>query len=260
MAFLEQPNGGQIYYELIDGPADRPVLVFLHEGLGCTAMWKAFPQRLCAATGHAGLVYDRAGYGKSSPAHRDRTIHYLHESALQELPAVLESAIGARDHILVGHSDGGSIALIYAAERPAALCGVITEAAHVFIETKTIMGIELAVRAYDAGKLGGLARYHGEKTSRLFRAWAHTWLAPWFRSWNIEYALPSIQHPVLALQGADDQYGTGAQVTAIVAGNPHRRGLIVEGGGHTPHDDQPEVLLGLMGEFISEITSLKRAV
>lgn len=254
MAFLERPNGGQIYYELIEGPADHPVLAFLHEGLGCTEMWKNFPQRLCAATGHPGLVYDRAGYGKSSPVHRDRTIHYLHESALQELPVVLEGAIGARDHILVGHSDGGSIALIYAAERRQSLCGVITEAAHVFVEAETITGIELAVRAYEAGELAGLARYHGDKTGRLFWAWAHTWLTPRFRSWNIEYALPSIQHPVLALQGADDQYGTAAQVTAIVAGNPHRRGLIVDGSGHTPHGDQPEVLLGLMGEFIAEIT------
>jgi pimeloyl-ACP methyl ester carboxylesterase len=260
LAFLEQPNGGHLYYELIEGPADRPVLAFLHEGLGCTAMWKAFPQRLCAATKHPGLVYDRAGYGRSSPAHRDRTIHYLHESALQELPAVLEGAIGTRDHILVGHSDGGSIALIYAAERRPTLCGVITEAAHVFVEAETITGIEVAVRAYEAGDLAGLTHYHGDKTDCLFWAWAHTWLTPWFRSWNIEYALPSIQYPVLALQGADDQFGTAAQVNAIVAGNPHRRGLVVEGSGHTPHGDQPEVLLGVMGEFIAEITSLKWAI
>jgi pimeloyl-ACP methyl ester carboxylesterase len=260
LPLLEQSNGGQIYYDLIEGPADRPVLTFLHEGLGCTAMWKAFPQRLCAVTGHPGLVYDRAGHGESSPTHRDRTIHYLHESALQELPSVLEGTIGTRDHILIGHSDGGSIALIYAAERCPALCGVITEAAHVFVEAETITGIELAVHAYEAGKFAGLARCHGEKTGRLFWTWAHTWLTPWFRSWNIEYALPSIHHPILALQGADDQYGTAAQMTAIVSGNPHRRGLIVEGSGHTPHGDQPEVLLGLMAEFIAEITSLKRAV
>ena len=118
MAFLERPNGDRTYCELIEGPAERPVLVFLHEGLGCTAMWKAFPRQLCAAAGRAGLVYDRVGYGKSSPARRPRTLHYLHEAALQELPAVLEGVIPGREHILIGHSDGGSIALIYAAERP----------------------------------------------------------------------------------------------------------------------------------------------
>jgi pimeloyl-ACP methyl ester carboxylesterase len=255
MAFLEHPTHGQIYYELIEGPADRPVLVFLHEGLGCTAMWKDFPQRLCAATGYPGLVYDRAGYGKSSPAHRDRTIHYLHESALQELPVVLEGAVGSRDHIVIGHSDGGSIALIYAAERPSSLWGVVTEAAHVFVEAEAIAGVESAVRAYEAGKLAGLERYHGEKTDRVFWAWAQIWLAPWFRSWNIEYALPPIQCQVLALQGADDQYGTAAQVTRIIAGNAHRRGLIIEDSGHTPHGDQPDVVLGLMREFIAEVSS-----
>ena len=255
MAFLERLNGDRIYYELIDGPADRPVLIFLHEGLGCTAMWKAFPQQLCAAMGCAGLVYDRVGYGKSSPARRPRTIHYLHEASLQELPAVLEEVIAGREHILIGHSDGGTIALLYAAERPTALRGVITEAAHVFVETGTGDGLEAAVAAYRAGKLAGLARYHGEKTDAVFWSWAATWSAPWFRSWSIEYALPAIEAPVLVLQGKGDQYGTPAQVAAIVGGRPERRGVLVEGSGHAPHADQPEALIRLMGKFITGLDS-----
>jgi pimeloyl-ACP methyl ester carboxylesterase len=269
LAIAQHPRHGQIYYELIagpdpravptqfggDGPADRPVLVFLHEGLGCTAMWRAFPGRLCAATGLAGLVYDRIGHGQSSASDGERTIHYLHEAALIELPAVLGQAIPDRKHILVGHSDGGSIALLYAAERPPGLCGVITEAAHVFIEAETIAGIEAAVRSYEAGKLAGLSRYHGEKTDRLFWAWAHTWLAPWFQGWNIEHAVPAIQQPVLAVQGSADQYATAAQVEAIVAKNANRRGMMIEGSGHTPHGDQPDVVLRAMQDFVGDLVS-----
>lgn len=251
MAFLERPNGDRIYYELIEGPADRPVLVFLHEGLGCAAMWKAFPRQLCAASGCAGLVYDRVGYGKSSPGREPRTLHYLHAAGLQELPAVLAEAIPGREHILIGHSDGGSIALIYAAERPPALLGVITEAAHVFVETDTRAGLETAVAAYEAGKLAGLERYHGEKMDAVFWSWAATWSAPWFRSWSIEYVLQAIEVPVLALQGDGDQYGTPAQVRAIAGGRAERRGVLVEGSGHAPHADQPDVLLVLMAKFIA---------
>ena len=277
LATAEHPKRGHLYYELIAGPgpravptqfggagpADRPVLVFLHEGLGCTAMWKDFPRRLCAATGLAGLAYDRIGHGQSSASDDERTIHYLQEAALMELPALLEQAIPGRRHILVGHSDGGSIALLYAAARPAfggtgvpsppELCGVITEAAHVFIEAETIAGIEAAVRSYEAGKLAGLSRYHGEKTERLFWAWAHTWLAPWFQGWNIEYALPAIQQPVLALQGSADQYATAAQVAAIVGESANRRGMLIEGSGHTPHGDQPDAVLRVMLGFIGDM-------
>ncbi len=255
MALLDLSNGDRIYYERIEGPADRPVLVFLHEGLGCTAMWKAFPRQLCAAAGCPGLVYDRVGYGRSSPAREPRTIHYLHEASLQELPAVLEGVIPGRDHILIGHSDGGTIALLYAAERPTGLRGVITEAAHVFVETDTREGLEAAVAAYPDGKLAGLARYHGDKTDAVFWSWAATWSAPWFRSWSIEYALPAIEVPVLVLQGDGDQYGTPAQVAAIAGGRPERRAVLVAGSGHAPHADQPDVLLGLMGEFIAGLSS-----
>lgn len=250
MAILSLP-GSRLYYEAVDGPADGPVLVFLHEGLGCVAMWKAFPRRLCAAAGLAGLVYDRAGFGLSSPAVGPRTARYLHESALDELPQVLEGTVPGREHILVGHSDGGSIALLYAASRPRGLRGVITEAAHVRVEPVTLRGLLAAVEAWEAGKLGGLARYHGERAEAVFRAWSEAWRNPEFHSWNIEGDLCRIACPVLALQGDGDQYGTPAQVESIRTGTKNGRGIILANCGHAPHQEQPDRVAELMVEFIA---------
>lgn len=247
---LDLGGGVRLSYQAIEGDARKPVLVFLHEGLGCTAMWRDFPARLCAATGCPGLVYDREGYGLSSPLRRGRDVHYLHESALVELPRVLEALLDGRPYIVVGHSDGGSIALIHAAARPAGLLGVLTEAAHVFVEEVTLRGIRAALLAYGEGKLHGLARYHGAKTEEIFHAWADTWLQPYFSHWNIEYLLPAIACPVLALQGAADQYGTAAQLDAIATRAPHGRQWMVPDCGHTPHQEQPEVLLDLMSRFV----------
>lgn len=242
-----------LQYERIAGEAGRPCLVFLHEGLGCIEMWGEFPRQLCAATGCPGLVYDRAGYGRSKPLSHARTIHYMHEAALAELPMVLEALIPGQDYLLVGHSDGGSIALIHAAERPARLKGVITEAAHVFVEEITLAGIRRADAAYAAGKLQALARYHGDKTPIIFKAWSDTWLSPWFAHWNLEYLLPSIVCPLLVIQGQDDQYGTLAQVDSIVGQvSGEARAAVVEACAHSPHKENPGQLLSLMGGFILE--------
>lgn len=243
-------GGVQLHYELIEGDPGKPLLVFLHEGLGCAAMWKGFPQRLCTATGCAGLVYDRQGYGLSSPATAPRSIHYLHEAALFELPAVLRHLAPGREHIVVGHSDGGSIALIYAAGRPIGLRAVVTAAAHVFVEDVTLDGIRTAVDAHAAGKLRGLARYHGDKAAQVFSSWADTWLAPPFKHWNIEYLLPAIGCPLLALQGGDDQYGSAAQLEAIAGGTPGARQLVLPGCGHSPHIEQQEATVRAMAAFI----------
>lgn len=246
-------DGAQLYYELIDGDSRKPLLVFLHEGLGSAAMWKGFPERLCAATGCAGLVYDRLGYGQSSAFAAARTIHYLHQYALFELPEVLRRLAPGREHIVVGHSDGGSIALIYAAGRPEGLRAVVTAAAHVFVEDMTLAGIRTAVDAHGAGKLRGLARYHGAKAGQVFFAWADTWLAPPFRHWNIEYLLPAIACPLLAVQGRDDQYGSGAQLDAIGSGVPGARQLVLPACGHSPHLEQPEATVHAMADFIAPL-------
>jgi pimeloyl-ACP methyl ester carboxylesterase len=254
LAILHLGSATDIHYERIDGPQGRPWLIFLHEGLGCTAMWKDFPRRLCAQAGCPGLVYDREGYGLSSALTKTRSIHYLHEYALRELPEVLSALIPGEPYFLIGHSDGGSIALLHAAEQPALLRGIVTEAAHVFVESVTLDGIHVAVEAFKEGKLNGLARYHGDKTAQLFSAWADTWLRPEFRAWNIEYLLPSIACPALILQGADDQYGSAAQVDAIVAKAMRAQGIMVEDCGHTPHQEKPAALLQLMHDFLSRQT------
>ena len=241
----------ELFYERIDGRAELPVLVFLHEGLGCTAMWRDFPARLCAATGCEGLVYDRRGYGQSSPLGAARGIHYLHGYALNELPAVLAALLPERDYWLVGHSDGGSIALIHAAERPARLRGVITEAAHVFVEAVTLEGIRAAREAWEAGKLKGLQHFHGDKTVNIFAAWADTWLEPSFAYWNIEYLLPAIACPVLALQGSGDQYGSAAQLAAIAGKTPHGQQQMLPACGHTPHAEAADATLDAMRRFIA---------
>lgn len=240
-----------IYYELIDGQAEKPCLVFLHEGLGCTAMWKDFPRRLCEISGCPGLLYDRLGYGLSDALQHARATDYLHRYALDELPQVLAHALPAQQpYILIGHSDGGSIALLHAAQQPASLLGIITEAAHVFVETVTLDGIRVAEQAYADGKLRGLSKYHGDKTEQIFKAWSDTWLTLDFANWNIEEELPSIVCPALILQGIDDQYGTRRQVDAIVEAVPAARMQLLEQCGHTPHQEQATAVLELMNAFI----------
>lgn len=243
----------RIHYELIEGDAGKPLLVFLHEGLGCGAMWKDFPQRLCAATGCPGLVYDREGYGQSSPFAAPRSIHYLHQYALVELPALMQRVAPGRAHIVIGHSDGGSIALIYAAGQPPGLRAAVTAAAHVFVEDITLDGIREAVGAHAAGKLRGLARYHGENAGQVFSAWADTWLAPPFRHWNIEYLLPAIACPLLAVQGSGDQYGSAAQLDAIEKAVPGARQLLLPDCGHSPHLEQPEAFVQAIAAFIAPL-------
>ncbi len=254
MPRLQLDEEQHIHYQVIDGDKERPYLVFLHEGLGCEKMWGGFPQRLCATSGCPGLVYDRLGYGKSSPLPHKRTIHYLHEYALRELPLLLQEVLPDTPFILIGHSDGGSISLIYGAERSPLLKGIITEAAHVFVEPGTIAGVRKADKAWEEGKLQGLLRYHGAKTEILFKAWSETWLATWFRWWNIEYLLPSIEVPLLVIQGRDDQYGSEKQVDAIVSqsgGFAHAE--IIEQCAHTPHLEAEQDVLHLMCAHIARM-------
>ncbi|MCG8473641.1 MAG: alpha/beta hydrolase [Desulfobacterales bacterium] len=246
--------GQTLYYERISGEPDLPTLIFLHEGLGCCAMWKAFPQRLCKATGCSGLVYDRLGYGRSSQQKDLRNPRYLHDYALIELPQVISSLLSEQEYILVGHSDGGSIAMIYGANAPSRLKGIVTEAAHVFVDEQTLAGIAHAVKAWKAGKLKRLYEYHGTRTEWVFEAWHTIWLSSEFRSWNIESFLSRIEVPLLVIQGAEDQYGSLKQVEAIVS---KTRGdvmpAILRACAHVPHLEAQEETLSFMANFIQNI-------
>lgn len=225
-------------------------LVFLHEGLGSVGQWRDFPSLLSEKTGLPALVYDRWGYGNSEPFTLPRPAGYLHDEAIASLPAVLE-ACGIASSILVGHSDGGSIALIHAATRPEAVRAVITEAAHVFVEDVTLEGIREAVKVYASTDLGRrLARYHGDKTDLVFRGWADTWLSPEFRDWNIEEYLPGVRCPILIIQGIDDQYGTPSQVDAIRRQVSGRAVPMLVRCGHIPHAEAKEEVLEAMAGFI----------
>ena len=256
MNYLKITEGSKIRYELIEGNNDKPHLIFLHEGLGCIEMWRDFPQKLCTQTACPGLLYDRIGYGKSSTAQEPRALNYLHNYALKELPEAIESLIPHAPYILVGHSDGSSIALINGSKNDPLLKGIVTEAAHVFIEKETINGIRIADQAYDDNGPKGLSKYHGEKTHQMFKSWSETWLSHWFRNWNIESLLPGIFCPVLALQGIYDEYGTNKQLDAIVSqvSGPAEKYMIPH-CGHTPHLEQPELVLNLISDFIGKITS-----
>ena len=236
-----------------DRKEGRPWLVFLHEGLGSVGQWRDFPTAICEITGLPALVYDRWGYGGAETCPESGNVAYLHEEALVSLPMVLDH-FGVDRAVGIGHSDGGSIILMFAASYPERVAGIITEAAHVFVEDVTLAGIREAVAAYETTDLKmRLARYHGDKTELVFRRWSETWLSPAFRTWNIEEYLPRVRCPVLAIQGADDPYGTPAQVEAIVRQVSGRKeGLIIPGCGHIPHFQARETVLKAMTDFIKE--------
>lgn len=237
------------------GPAadSAPTLVFLHEGLGSASMWRDFPRRLADATGCGALVYSRRGYGASPPAELPRPIRYMHDEA-----DVLDDMLrehGVRDAIVVGHSDGASIALIYAGRHPAGrLRALILEAPHVFVESISVASIAAMTRVYETTDLRDrLARHHRD-VENAFRGWNDVWLHPDFRAWNIEEFLPAIEVPMLLIQGSDDEYGTWAQIDAIerqVRGTVET--LRVPGAGHSPHRDQPELVLEAMAAFVRSV-------
>jgi len=235
-----------------------PVLVFLHEGLGCIELWRDFPEQVCTGTGLPAIVYDRLGHGKSDPLAQHRTPRYLHDEALKYLPPFLEKN-GIDKPFFIGHSDGGTIALLYAANYPDKTAGLITGAAHVFVEDITVQGIQRAVEAYESGKLKkGLSKYHGDKTDALFYGWAHTWLSPEFRNWNIVDELKTVTSPSLIIQGVDDEYGTEAQVDAIVNNVPAKsEKLMIPDCGHVPHLQAGDVVKERMVEFVKKVMNGK---
>ncbi len=236
-------------------PKDAPTLVFLHEGLGCVALWGDFPAKLAAATGCGALVYSRLGYGRSEACDLPRSLRFMHDEGLQVLPALLEM-VGIRRCILIGHSDGGSIAIIYAGGTVAApLRGVITEAPHVFCEDLTVRSIQKTKESYQSGGLRQrLMKYHGTNTDRAFWGWNEAWLHPDFRNWNLEEYLPRIKVPMLVIQGENDPYGTVAQVNTIARQAGARAEVVmVSQCEHTPHREQEGTTLQTMVQFIARV-------
>ena len=254
MPFL-QVGGHRIEYErIIVARDDRPTLVLLHEGLGSMAMWRDFPGRLAHATGCNAVVYSRYGYGKSDPLGEDRGVRYMHDEALVALPALIDK-LAIPWPILVGHSDGGSIALIHAGAGKRAVTGVVTLAAHVLVEDVSVASIAAAKTAFATTDLRArLARYH-DNVDVMFRGWNDIWLDPDFRAWNIEEYLPGIACPVLAIQGEDDEYGTMEQMRRIGAKVKDVELLALEDCRHSPHRDQPDAVLEAVTRFVDRIAA-----
>jgi len=247
--------GHNLEYRLIPAhQLNRPTLVFLHEGLGSLAMWRDFPAKVAAATGCRTLVYSRYGYGESDVLTEAFGVRYMHDEALVALPELLDK-LGIDKPVLVGHSDGGSIALIHAGGAGRNVAGLILMAPHVFVEDISIASIAQAKVAFETTDLGQkLGKYHRDPV-KTFRGWNDIWLHPDFRAWNIEEVLPHVTCPVSVIQGEDDEYGTPAQVEAI---RRQAKGevevLMLADCRHSPHKDQPQATLEAMAGFIERIS------
>lgn len=246
-------DGWQLEYDLLPGRyPEQPTLVFLHEGLGSLAMWQDFPTRVAEVTGCRALVWSRAGYGQSSPLLAARTPSYLHEEALR-LPPLL-AALGIMRPVLIGHSDGGSIALIYAATFPDSVPGIVVLAPHAFVEDKALAGIRRAGEAYAGSDWRQrLGRYHRD-VDRVFYAWHDTWLSPEFRAWDITACLSKIGCPVLAIQGEDDEYATMRQIDCLFDAAPAVELCPLADCRHSPHRDQPQRVIAAIAGFVARLS------
>ena len=236
-------------------PGDRPTLVFLHEGLGSVSLWRDFPDGLCERTGCSGLVYSRAGHGASDPRLDARSPCFMHHEALVVLPQVLQ-ACQVQDAILVGHSDGASIAIIATGLGAIAPRGLILEAPHLFVEEPTIDSIRRTADRYRSTDLRDrLARHHGANVDALFEDWTRVWLSPEFASWNIEACVKGMNRPTLVIQGQDDEYGTPEQVKAIAGAlGENCEVLMLADCRHTPHADQRAPVEDAMVRFIGRLS------
>lgn len=237
-----------------DRSSERPVLVFLHEALGSAGLWRDFPAALAAATGLPAMAYSRRGFGRSDPRPLPLPTDYLDVEADRALPGIL-AALGIRRPILVGHSDGATIALMHAGSAAGqAVAGVVAEAPHVFVEEETLTGIHEALPIYRGGLRDRLLRHHGDQTDGVFHGWHDTWQTPEFRGWNCLDRLPKITCPTIVIQGEGDQYGTQKQLEAIagrVSGPVET--LMLPDCGHSPHRDRRDEVLAVMTRFIRNL-------
>lgn len=249
--------GFAIEFARIPGSRAGPTLVLVHEGLGCVAMWRGFPAQLSACTGLSVLSYSRPGYGRSSPVDLPRPLDFHTHDAQIVLPAVLAAA-DIDEYILIGHSDGASIAVIHAgARRDPRLRGLVLMAPHVLTEPKTVANIAVAKHSFASTDLREkLQRYHGDNVDCAFRGWCDAWLDAGFANWDITDYLRTINVPVLTIRGDDDAYNTATHVERIVCGVSGRVTRIdLANCGHAPHAQQPEQVLLAVSEFVAMVDS-----
>jgi pimeloyl-ACP methyl ester carboxylesterase len=247
-------TGRQIEYRMIPGDLAQPTLVFLHEGLGSVTLWRDFPDKVAAGLGARALVYSRFGYGQSDGLLARNTLRFMHDEALDVLPALLDG-LGIERPLLIGHSDGASIALIHAAASGRPVRGLVLMAPHVFIEAICLESIARIRDTYLGTDLKQrLAKYHAH-VDDAFLGWADTWLLPEFRSWSIEDLLPAVSQPMLLIQGRDDEYGTLAQLDRIEAGvkGPTSR-LVLADCGHSPQRDQEAAVIEAIAAFVTGLS------
>lgn len=251
---LLEVGGKKLSVKYIKTEANRPTIVFLHDSLGCIQLWRDFPLQLAEALSCNVLIYDRWGYGQSEAmASPNRSKNYLELEA--DLLHSLLVQLKIDEAILFGHSDGASIALIAASKYALKIKAVVSEAAHVFVETITLEGIQEAIESYKTTNLREkLAKYHGNKVETIFKAWTDTWTSTDFSDWNMEHFLPAIICPVLIIQGEADEYGTLKQVeaTATQIGGQAEK-LIIPKCGHSPHKENPDFILERVTIFLQSL-------
>jgi pimeloyl-ACP methyl ester carboxylesterase len=251
--FLTTSAGIRIEYVRLPGAASGPAIVMLHEGLGSVSMWRDFPEHVARATGHEVVVYSRQGYGRSAPLSGPRPVRFMHDEALVVLPEIRD-ALEIRRPILLGHSDGGSIAIIHAGGSGRAVAGLILLAPHVMVEDISVASIAKARTAYAQGDFRARLARHHDDVDGAFRGWNDVWLRPEFRRWTIEEYLPRIGCPVLAIQGEDDEYGTMQQVERIGRAAPDAQILKLAKCGHSPHRDRAAEVLEAIRGFVAKPT------
>jgi pimeloyl-ACP methyl ester carboxylesterase len=246
-------DGRRLEYQWYGPPADQaPTLVFLHEGLGSISLWRDFPETVCRQLGWGGLVYNRLGYGGSDSQPRPLSNRFMHDEALEVLPRLLET-FGIARPALFGHSDGGSIAIIYAGTQVSQPRALVLEAPHVFVEDVTRTSIAALAASYRSTDLRArLERHHGPNVDRLFDAWTEIWLSERFRSWSLEQVLPAITAPILVIQGRDDEYGTVRQVEAIAArASGFVQTLLLDACRHSAHTSQRSLVETAVIDFLN---------
>ena len=248
-------NNKQLFVEHQHFNGNRPTLIFLHDSLGCTQLWRNFPHQMAAKTNFNWLSYDRLGYGKSDPMDTFvRPVNYLEKEA--DILIEIIDKLQIKNPVLFGHSDGGSIALWAASKYPAKLKAIIVEAAHIFVEDETLKGIKDAINIYKTTDLKQkLEKYHGDKVETIFKAWTEIWMRDDFRNWSIEHILHNIACPVLFIQGEKDEYGTLLQVEKTLEKMvSDAEKFIIPNIGHTPHKVLPDLVLKRSADFLERLS------